>query len=148
MKDTATLLYEWRQHRLKLKDNFNEENLQNAMDWWNALNPRAHGFDFDHLDTWPDVWEYITEGFYTVSGNGLGMFYTVLHADETKDVEIWAIHDLLHTDMYLIAVVDGYVLNRMSGKVENLEDVKSDLNILAKHTKDEVITELKYSRGE
>lgn len=148
MRDNATLLFEWRQHRIKLTNEFSEENLQNCLDWWNTLNPRAHGFDFDHLDTWPDPWEYLTEGFYTRSGNGLGLFHTVAYAQPEKEPEIWLIHDLLHTDMYLITVVDEYVVNRMSNKIEKLKDVEHDLNVLAKHTKNEVITALKYSRGE
>ena len=66
MKDTSTLLYEWRQCRLELKQDFTQKNLQRLVDWWQHLDYHSHGFDYDNLNTWPDVWEYITEEFYTI----------------------------------------------------------------------------------
>ena len=144
MKDSATLLYEWRQVRLQLKEQFCESNLQKAIDFWKNINHHRHGFNYDHMDTWPDVWQYITEGFYTNSGNGLACFYTVYHANPKTNPEVWLIHDLEHGDMYLVCYVNGYILNRISGKLEKLEDIKDDISILEKHSCDTVIENIKF----
>ena len=72
MKDTATLLFDWRQTRLDLKEEFSENNLQKVMDFWKSLDYSRHGFDYDRNAMWPDAWEYITEQFYTNSGNKIG----------------------------------------------------------------------------
>ena len=144
MRDKAALLYEWRQIRLQLKEQFCESNLQKTIDWWKTLNYHTHGFNYDNRNTWPDVWEYISEDFYTNSGNGLGCFYTAYHADPKKKPEVWLIHDLAHGDMYLVCYVDGYILNRVDGKLYKYEDIKDDMSILEKHTAEEIIETLKY----
>ena len=144
MKDKSTLLYEWRQLRLKVKNNFSEKNLQEVIDWWKQLDYHAQGFDYDNPKTWPDVWEYINEEFYTNSGNGLGCFYTIHHSNSNKNPELLLVHDLLHGDIYLICVVDGYVLNRRSGKLEKYEDVKDDLNVIERHSQDFILETLKF----
>lgn len=143
MKDTATLLFEWRTTRLNLKEEFSEKNLQGALDFFKKLDYSRHGFNYDHLNTWPDVWEYITEGFYTNSGNGLACFYTAYHADPKTNPEVWLVHDLLHGDMYLVCHVNGYILNRMSGKVEKYTDVADDLDILEKHDAEKIVNAVK-----
>lgn len=144
MKDKSLLLFEWRQIRLELKNNFTEENLQNVIDWWKHLDYHAQGFDYDNPKTWPDVWEYISEEFYTNSGNGLGCFHTVNLALPDKDPELLLVHDLLHGDIYLICVVDGWVLNRRSGKLEIYEHVKEDLDIIERHSKEFILDTLKF----
>lgn len=146
MKETSALLYEWRQQRLSLSENFTEKALQELLDWWNTLSPHTHGFNFDDTDSWPDVWQYITEGFYTKSGNGLGIFYTLAFAQPEKEIELWLVHDLLYTDMVLMAVVDNkYVLNRDSNRVEQLKNAQKDLNILKKYSKKEVLEAIKFN---
>lgn len=144
MRDTAALLYEWRQTRLQLKEQFCESNLQKAIDWWKSLKYHMNGFNYDQTYTWPDVWEYISEGHYTNSGNGLGCFYTVYHATPNKNPEVWLIHDLFYGDMYLVCYVDGYILNRSSGKLDKYEDIKHDIDILEKHSATDIIETLKY----
>ena len=144
MRDTAALLYEWRQTRLNLKEQFCESNLQKVIDWWKSLDYHTHGFNYDHLNTWPDVWQYITEGFYTNSGNGLGCFYTVYHANPKKNPEVWLIHDLEYGDMYLVCYVDGYILNRSNGKLYKYDEIANDIDILEKHDAEKIIETLKY----
>ena len=144
MKDKSTLLFEWRQRRLELKNNFTEDNLQAVIDWWKSLNYHIHGFNYDNPMIWPDVWEYISEEFYTNSGNGLGCFYTVHHACPDKDPELLLIHDLLYGDIYLICVVDGYILNRSSGILENMNNTINDFDILKRFSKEFILDTLKF----
>jgi hypothetical protein len=144
MKDKSTLLYEWRQQRLELKNNFTETNLQKVVDWWKSLDYHSQGFNYDNLTTWPDVWEYISEEFYTNSGNGLGCFYTVHHAHPDKDPELLLIHDLLYGDIYLICIVDGWLLNRSSGILERVDDVHADFDILKRFSKELILDKLKF----
>lgn len=144
MKDKSTLLYEWRQQRLELKNNFTETNLQKVVDWWKSLDYHSQGFNYDNLTTWPDVWEYISEEFYTNSGNGLGCFYTVHHAHPDKDPELLLIHDLLYGDIYLICIVDGWLLNRSSGILERVDDVRADFDILKRFSKELILDKLKF----
>ena len=47
MNEHATLLYEWRQTRLKLKDDFSDKNLQNSIDFWKSIKYHQHGLDYD-----------------------------------------------------------------------------------------------------
>lgn len=144
MKDKSTLLFEWRQRRLELKNNFTEDNLQAVIDWWKSLDYHSQGFNYDNLTTWPDVWEYISEEFYTNSGNGLGCFYTVHHAHPDKDPELLLIHDLLYGDIYLICIVDGWLLNRSSGILERVDDVHADFDILKRFSKELILDKLKF----
>jgi hypothetical protein len=144
MKDKSTLLYEWRQRRLELKNNFTETNLQKVVDWWKSLDYHSQGFNYDNLTTWPDVWEYISEEFYTNSGNGLGCFHTVCHACPDKDPELLLIHDLLYGDIYLICVVDGWILNGSSGILERVEDTPTDFDVLKRFSKEFILDALKF----
>ena len=103
MHDKATLLYEWRQLRLNLQKEYSQKQLQELVNWLARLNPAVHGFNFDDMTTWPDIWEYISEGYYTRSGNGLACFYTLHHAQPKKDNQLWLVHDLYFGDMFLVA---------------------------------------------
>lgn len=145
MNDSAQLLFEWRQQRLALEKNYNTQGLQALTDWFKSLRPSMHGLNYDDLDTWPTMWEYLSDGYPSVSGNGLGVFYTIVHTFPEKEPEIWLIHDLYHSHMYLIVIVDGYVLNRMSNEVELFDAVKDDLNVLEKHTKQSVLDATKWN---
>ena len=49
MRDKATLLYEWRQLRLKLQDNFSQKQLQDTMDWFEKLDPNPHEIGRAHV---------------------------------------------------------------------------------------------------
>jgi len=60
MHDKATLLYEWRQLRLNLQKEYSQKQLQELVNWLARLNPAVHGFNFDDMTTWPDIWEYIS----------------------------------------------------------------------------------------
>ena len=86
---------------------------------------------------------YITEQFYTNSGNGLGCFYTVHHAHPKLEPEVWLVHDLAHGDMYLVCYVDGYILNRITGELDKFDLVQNDLDILNKYTASTIINAVK-----
>lgn len=147
MRDKATLLYEWRQLRLELQKEFSQKQLQNIMDWFEKLDPNPHGFNFDDITTWPDIWEYISEGYYTRSGNGLGCLYTLHHSVPEKDNQLWLVHDMYYGDMYLVVYSEGYILNRANGKICEYDEVnKKDLDILKKYDINEVISTLKYRK--
>ena len=143
MRDKATLLYEWRQTRLELQKDFSKKQLQKTMDWFTSLDPVTHGFNYDDMYTWPDIWEYINEGWYTHSGNGLGCYYTVDFACPDRDNQLWLVHDMLHGDMYLVAYCDGYILNRANGQVCEYEKHKKDLHIMEKFDKKKINSTLK-----
>ena len=76
MRDKATLLYEWRQLRLELQKEFSQKQLQNIMDWFEKLDP-SHGFNFDDITTWPDIWEYIMKDIIQeVVTDWLSLYFT------------------------------------------------------------------------
>ena len=89
------------------------------------------------------IWEYINEGWYTLSGNGLASYFTLDFAYPDKDVQLWLIHDMFYGDMYLVAYVDGYILNRSDGKVCKYEEHKKDLHIMEKFDKMKIVSTLK-----
>ena len=144
MRDKAILLYEWRQLRLKLQKELTQSTLQEIVNWWKAFPYHSNGFNYDDVKTWPDVWEYISEEFYTNSGNGLGCFYTLYHSYPERNPEIWLILDLTEGgEIYLVAHMDGYVLNRHNGKVEKYEDIKNDIDIMERIVYNDIEPHLK-----
>ena len=144
MQDKAILLYEWRQLRLKLQNEFTKSTLQEIVNWWKSFPYHSNGLNYDDVTTWPDVWEYINEEFYTNSGNGLGCFYTLYHAFPNNNPEIWLILDVSDGgEIYLVAYVDGYVLNRLNGKVDKYEDIKNDIDIMERTTYNDIESHLK-----
>jgi len=143
MRDKASLLYEWRQLRLDLKENLDKKTLQKVNDWWRTIPCHVNGFNYDDLSTWPDVWEYISEEFYTNSGHGLGCFYTFHYAHPRKKAEVWLIMDMEYGGMYLVAYADGYILNRIGGEVHLYEDIKDDLDIMTVITPEDIDFALK-----
>jgi hypothetical protein len=144
MNNNASKLFEWRELRKNLETHFSEGNLQTIITWWQSFKFRANGFDYDNIKTWPNVWELIQDGYYTTSSIGLGCFYTITLAYPDKDIELWLIHDLLYSEIYLVCYIDGYILNRLSGKLEKYEDVSQDINILEKHKAEYIIDALKF----
>ena len=144
MQDKAILLYEWRQLRLKLQNKFTKSTLQEIVNWWKSFPYHNHGLNYDDISTWPDVWEYISEEYYTNSGNGLGCFYTLYHAFPNNNPEIWLILDFSDGgEIYLVAYMDGYVLNRLNGKVDKYEDIKNDIDIMERTTYNDIESHLK-----
>ena len=144
MQDKAILLYEWRQLRLKLQKELTQSTLQEIVNWWKTFPYSANGFNYDDVTTFPDVWEYISEGFYTNSGNGLGCFYTAYHSHPDKNPELWLILDLTQQgEIYLVACVDGYVLNSKNGKVDKYEEIKDDIDIMERITYKDIEPHLK-----
>ena len=144
MQDKAILLYEWRQLRLKLQNEFTKSTLQEIVNWWKSFPYHSNGLNYDDVTTWPDVWEYINEEFYTNSGNGLGCFYTLYHAFPNNNPEIWLILDSSDGgEIYLVAYMDGYVLNRLNGKVDKYEDIKNDIDIMERTTYNDIESHLK-----
>ena len=112
------------------------------------LDPNPHGFNFDDITIEePHIWEYINEGYYTRSGNGLGCLYTLHHSVPEKDNQLWLVHDMYYGDMYLVVYSEGYILNRANGKICEYDEVnKKDLDILKKYDINEVISTLKYRK--
>ncbi len=143
MQNSASLLYEWRQLRLDLKENLDKQTLQKINDWWGAIQHHVNGFNYDDISTWPDVWEYISEEFYTKSGHGLGCFYTFHYAHPKKKAEVWLVMDMEYGGMYLVAYADGYILNRTGGEVHLYEDIKDDLEIMTVITPEDIDFALK-----
>ena len=144
MQDKAIQLYEWRQLRLKLQNEFTKSTLQEIVNWWKSFPYHSNGLNYDDVTTWPDVWEYINEEFYTNSGNGLGCFYTLYHAFPNNNPEIWLILDFSDGgEIYLVAYMDGYVLNRLNGKVDKYEDIKNDIDIMERTTYNDIELHLK-----
>ena len=144
MQDKAILLYEWRQLRLKLQNEFTKSTLQEIVNWWKSFPYHSNVLNYDDVTTWPDVWEYINEEYYTNSGNGLGCFYTLYHAFPNNNPEIWLILDVSDGgEIYLVAYMDGYVLNRLNGKVDKYEDIKNDIDIMERTTYNDIESHLK-----
>ena len=89
------------------------------MDWFEKLDLTPHGFNFDDITRLileNFIWEYINEGYYTRSGNGLGCLYTLHHFckiwQTKKDNQLWLVHDMYYGDMYLVVYSEGYILKR------------------------------------
>jgi hypothetical protein len=125
----------WRILRAQLtSDKTDLEHLEIIVKFWSKAPISAPYLDWDHPDSWPDPWEFITEMNFDESGIAIGMEYTFLLAEDQR----WVL-DRLHlaliasTDgskQLLILIIDNkYVLNYSYGVIMSFEQASKELVI-------------------
>lgn len=63
---------------------------------------------------------------------------------QKTNAELWLILDLSEGgEIYLVAYMDGYVLNRKNGKVDKYEEIKDDIDIMERITYKDIEPHLK-----
>jgi hypothetical protein len=81
----VSLMKAWKKCRSSLtKDLSDVEHLQNLIDFWSNCPISARLLDWDQPETWPDAWTLVYNNNFDESAISLGMFYTLLLANDNR----------------------------------------------------------------
>lgn len=85
--------------------------------------------DYYNPASWPTPWEILFHGTFCKSSISLLMFHTIALLHSGINCELSLIDD--GADLYLVPVIDyQFVLNYIPGAVNNLHDIKDDVQII------------------
>jgi hypothetical protein len=78
--DRQGKLLAWRDWRSQLLNMSPEDAYKEVAEWWGLVPMISRGIDPWNHDTWPTPWELVVRGQFCPSGQGLGMYYSLILA--------------------------------------------------------------------
>ena len=127
----------WKKLRKDIADLPLNEKLDTVAKFFSTMPFGTRTLDYYTSSSWPTPWEIIFHGHLCKSSISLLIFYTLnlLHINET--LELCLIDD--GEDEYLLPVISNtFVLNYELGKVNNLQDITAELQILNTYTQKDI----------
>jgi hypothetical protein len=118
--DKPSRLQAWRAWRISLTDLSPESVHQEVATWWKFVPLVSKTFDPWRQETWPDPWALIGTGSFCPSGQGLGMFYSLVLANVKCELMLAVIAD---TPRLMVILPDNKLLNYYDGEVIDVADV-------------------------
>lgn len=99
---------------------------------WGNVPVKSHYLDPDP-DTWPSIWELISENEYCEIAISLGMAYTILYSNKPhEEFELLGLNCRRQNQNYYIVSYDSgkYVLNYDHKSVINISSMPTDVELL------------------
>jgi hypothetical protein len=113
------------------------EKLETVAKFFSVMPFGSRTLDYYTPENWPTPWEIIFHGHLCKSSISLLIFHTfsLLHTNDV--LELMLIDD--GDDEYLLPVISNtFVLNYELGKVNNLQDITAELQILNTYTQKDI----------
>ena len=129
----------WKNLRNDIAELSLDNQLTTVAKFFSTIPYGSRSIDYFSPIDWPTPWEIIFHGSLCKSSISLLIFYTfrLLHTEDT--VELKLIND--GSDEYLIPVINNtFVLNYELGKVNNCQDIASEIQILTTYTEQDIKT--------
>ncbi len=136
--DKQGRLQAWREWRQSLPNLTIDAVHQEVATWWKFVPMVTKTFDPWRQETWPDPWELVGSGSFCPSGQGLGMFYSLVLASVECELMLAMVEDaprlmVILSNNKLLNYYDGEVIDVDSAKMQILQTwAPSDLARLVK----------------
>ena len=117
-----------------------EQQLDDIAKFCSTIPFGARTLDYYSSENWPSPWEILFYGSFCTSSISLLMYYTfILVPDNDTRIELMLVEDL--DGLFLLPIVDNrYILNYELGKVSNYSEIKNNLKVLKRYTRDQIKT--------
>jgi hypothetical protein len=108
----------WNQLRTDNQSNDLETALLAINDWWQLLPLDSHYLHWDEVDNWPDPWDLLSDGIFSLTSKSLGIVYTLhlINRPEINDLQFAQTSD---GDNLVLVNQGKYILNWAPGEMLN-----------------------------
>jgi hypothetical protein len=108
----------WNQLRTDNQSNDLETALLAINDWWQLLPLDSHYLHWDEVDNWPDPWDLLADGIFSLTSKSLGIVYTLhlINRPEINDLQFAQTSD---GDNLVLVNQGKYILNWAPGEMLN-----------------------------
>jgi len=122
--DKQGKLLAWREWRSQLSAMDTASAYQEAAEWWKFVPLINKTFDAWRMETWPDPWELVGRGEFCSSGQGLGIFYSLVLCG--IDCELMLA--MVNQEARLMVLLPGNkLLNYYDGEVIDIENAELEI---------------------
>jgi hypothetical protein len=132
LQGSKNLLKAWKDVRLQLDSNKSDyEHCKLVTDFWSFAPVSTWVLDWDMCSSWPDAWQLIHSNDFDDSAVSLGMFYTLILAEDERwnadRCVLKLIKDDIHSQQKIILSVDDkWLMNYEYKKIIVVNDAAND----------------------
>lgn len=108
----------WNQLRTDNQSNDLETALLAINDWWQLLPLDSHYLHWDEVDNWPDPWDLLADGIFSLTSKSLGIVYT-LHLINRPDINDLQFAQTSDGGNLVLVNQGKYILNWAPGEMLN-----------------------------
>ena len=129
LQGSKTLLKIWKDLRSQLSsDKTDYQHLEMVMNFWSYAPVATRILDWDNCESWPDPWQLIHSNEFDESAISLGMFYTLILAEDERwnydRCNLQLIKDDVNSQQKIVLSVDDkWLMNFEYKKIAALNDV-------------------------
>lgn len=122
--DRQGRLLAWREWRSQLSAMDTTAAFKEVAEWWKFVPLVNKMVDPWRTETWPDPWELVGRGEFCPSGQGLGMFYSLVLCGIECQLML-AIVD--RTARLMVLLPDNRLLNYYDGEIVDIENTEFEI---------------------
>ena len=129
----------WRDLRDTLSEKSFEKQLESVSNFWWQAPMQTFCLDFDRPEEWSSPWEIVYFNGYDTVARAVMMAETLIltFGDSYIDnIEMWYIRDLVQSDMIMIVVINGLVLNYQYNTVLPVDKLSEHYTVYNRYVSD------------
>lgn len=122
--DKQGKLLAWREWRSQLSAMDTASAYKEAAEWWKFVPLINKTFDPWREETWPDPWELVGRGEFCTSGQGLGIFYSLILCGIDCQLMLAMVNQQARL---MVLLPDNKLLNYYDGEVVDMENAELEI---------------------
>ena len=125
---------EWRKFRKSLTGTTKDQ-ITRVVNFWSKAPIGSRYIDYYTPTEWPTPWEILHDSLFCKNTIAVMMYYTLLYSDyyDEEDLEILLINDKLCQDIFLIVLVDDFVLNYNHNQLNTYTEIQNNIEIIERY---------------
>ena len=129
------VLKEWRDLRETIKHKTKMDKLKDVVIFWSKQGIVNYVLDYDKPETWPTVWELISEGFYDQTSLSYLMAETLFLIDENPRLVLIKI--VKTNEILLVVSIDDYILNYSYNDIVHKQEINQFVKVIHEYKREE-----------
>lgn len=129
------VLKEWRDLRETIKNKTKMDKLKDVVIFWSKQGIVNYVLDYDNPETWPTVWELISEGFYDQTALSYLMAETLFLVDENPRLVLIKI--VKTNEILLVVSIDDYILNYSYNDIVHKQEINQFVKVIHEYKREE-----------
>lgn len=128
------VLKEWRDLRETIKNKTKMVKLKEVVNFWSKQGIVNYVLDYDNPETWPTVWELISEGFYDQTALSYLMAETLFLVDENPRLVLIKI--IKTNEILLVVSIDDYILNYSYNDIVHKQEINQFVKVIQEYKRE------------
>ena len=128
------VLKEWRDLREIIKNKTKIYKLKDVVNFWSKQGIVNYVLDYDKPETWPTVWELISEGFYDQTALSYLMAETLFLVDENPRLVLIKI--IKTNEILLVVSIDDYILNYSYNDIVHKQEINQFVKVIQEYKRE------------